>query len=118
MPNPQLTELISDTTRAFEHQSSGVLRHPQWHTELAEQLQAILTAEGYSVVRAAQEKPAGVPKELNGPITECIQQFINGWAMGDPELSPIVNAHYFAEGLGDLIADQLPDLIRTTEEEK
>ncbi|OZC59259.1 hypothetical protein CH276_22695 [Rhodococcus sp. 06-470-2] len=52
MTNPQLTELISDTTRAFERQSSGVLRHQQWHTELAEHLQTILTAEGYSIVRA------------------------------------------------------------------
>lgn len=70
MSDPQLTELIAETTRTHEADSSGVLRHHQWHTEQAQHLQQQLSKHGYSIVRTTN------------PMGKCQDKF----PLSDPAL--------------------------------
>lgn len=50
MTDSQLTELMAETTHEYERHTSGIVRHLQWHAEMAEDLQARLSEHGYSIV--------------------------------------------------------------------
>lgn len=50
MSGSGLTEAIAEITREFERQSSGVVRHFQWHEEMAAELVRFLPDSGYVIV--------------------------------------------------------------------